>query len=210
MKVTTIGIDLAKNVIQVHGVDQRGKVVLRRQLRRSQVMDFFAQRPPCARVLADHDHCPRSHVLLFADNFVHTLVEKVGKCFFGMFKQAIALAGLAGRHRRWEINQPLRIRSPPAHHFQRCGAFSSRIVTLRCSRVWMMRLPITSSMSRRSSSCCCAVNAGADFRCILLPGSRQRVMTRDTSPTGEWYIPPSRCFSRRGVLRGFWNEEMNR
>jgi hypothetical protein len=74
----------------------------------------------------------------------------------------------------------------------------------------MMRLPITSSMSRRSSSCCCAVNAGADFRCILLPGSRPRLMTRDTSPRGEWYIPPSRCFSRRGVLRGFWNEEMNR
>jgi len=47
MKVTTVGIDLAKNVIQVHGVDQKGKVVLRRQLRRSQVMDFFAQRPAC-------------------------------------------------------------------------------------------------------------------------------------------------------------------
>lgn len=47
MKVTTIGIDLAKSVIQVHGVDQRGKVVLRKQLRRGQVMDFFAQRTLC-------------------------------------------------------------------------------------------------------------------------------------------------------------------
>jgi hypothetical protein len=42
-----IGIDLAKNLFQVHGVDQRGKVVLRRQLRRGQVMDVFAQREPC-------------------------------------------------------------------------------------------------------------------------------------------------------------------
>ena len=34
MKVTTVGIDLAKNVFQVHGVDERGKVVLRKQLKR--------------------------------------------------------------------------------------------------------------------------------------------------------------------------------
>jgi transposase len=58
MKVTTIGIDLAKNVIQVHGVDQKGKVVLRRQLRRSQVMDFFAQRPAC---LVGMEACGSAH-----------------------------------------------------------------------------------------------------------------------------------------------------
>ena len=58
MKVTTIGIDLAKNVIQVHGVDQREKVVLRRQLRRSQVMDFFVQLPPC---LVGMEACGSAH-----------------------------------------------------------------------------------------------------------------------------------------------------
>ena len=42
MKVTTVGIDLAKNVIQVHGVDERGKIVLRKQLKRAQVASFFA------------------------------------------------------------------------------------------------------------------------------------------------------------------------
>jgi len=35
MDITTVGIDLAKNVFQVHGVDARGKAVLRKQLRRS-------------------------------------------------------------------------------------------------------------------------------------------------------------------------------
>lgn len=45
--LTTIGMDLAKNVMQVHGVDGRGKVVLRRQLKRRQVLQFFAQLPPC-------------------------------------------------------------------------------------------------------------------------------------------------------------------
>jgi transposase len=41
MNITVMGIDLAKNVLQVHGVDQQGKAVLRRQLRRNQVMVFF-------------------------------------------------------------------------------------------------------------------------------------------------------------------------
>jgi transposase len=58
MMVTTIGMDLAKNVIQVHGVDQRGKVVLRRQLRRPQVMDFFVQLPPC---LVGMEACGSAH-----------------------------------------------------------------------------------------------------------------------------------------------------
>ena len=44
---TIIGLDLAKNVFQVHGVDSEGSVVCRRQLRRSQVLVFFAQLGPC-------------------------------------------------------------------------------------------------------------------------------------------------------------------
>ncbi|MGB7931439.1 MAG: IS110 family transposase [Gammaproteobacteria bacterium] len=47
MKITTIGLDLAKNVIQVHGVDEQGKAVLRKQLRRNQVATFFANLPAC-------------------------------------------------------------------------------------------------------------------------------------------------------------------
>jgi len=47
MKITTIGIDLAKNVIQVHGVDEQGKTVLKKQLRRHQVVPFFANLTAC-------------------------------------------------------------------------------------------------------------------------------------------------------------------
>ena len=47
MTVTTIGLDLAKNVFQVHGVDERGVAVLRKQLRRDQVAVFFAKIEPC-------------------------------------------------------------------------------------------------------------------------------------------------------------------
>lgn len=47
MKITTVGIDLAKNLFQVHGINERGKAVLRRQLRRGQVSVFFANMPAC-------------------------------------------------------------------------------------------------------------------------------------------------------------------
>jgi transposase len=41
MKLTTVGIDLAKNVFQVHGIDEHGKVLVKKQLRRDQVATFF-------------------------------------------------------------------------------------------------------------------------------------------------------------------------
>ena len=47
MKITTVGIDLAKNVIQVHGVDAHGKRVLKKQLKREQVIPFFANFQSC-------------------------------------------------------------------------------------------------------------------------------------------------------------------
>jgi len=47
MKITTIGIDLAKNVLQIHGANERGKKVFNKQLRSKQVLAYFAQLPPC-------------------------------------------------------------------------------------------------------------------------------------------------------------------
>jgi transposase len=47
MTIMTIGLDLAKNVFQVHGVDERGAAVLRKQLKRDQVAAFFAKLQPC-------------------------------------------------------------------------------------------------------------------------------------------------------------------
>ncbi|HLF96868.1 MAG TPA: IS110 family transposase [Methylococcaceae bacterium] len=47
MKITTVGLDLAKNVFQVHGVDEKGKAVLKKTLKRAQVLPFFANLPAC-------------------------------------------------------------------------------------------------------------------------------------------------------------------
>lgn len=84
MKITTIGIDLAKDVFQVHGIDERGKIVLRKQLRRTQMAPFFANLAPCligmeacgsahywARKLQDDGHT----VKLMAPQFVKPYVK---------------------------------------------------------------------------------------------------------------------------------------
>lgn len=46
-EIAVVGLDLAKNVFQVHGVASDGAVLVRRQLRRAQVLDFFRALPPC-------------------------------------------------------------------------------------------------------------------------------------------------------------------
>jgi len=46
-EIITVGLDLAKNVFQVHGADAAGRAVLRKKLRRSQVLEFFGQLPAC-------------------------------------------------------------------------------------------------------------------------------------------------------------------
>src|SRR3989441_5403375 len=58
MQVTTIGLDLAKHVFQIHGIDAAEKVVVRRQLRRSQVLAFFKPLPPC---LIGLEACATAH-----------------------------------------------------------------------------------------------------------------------------------------------------
>jgi transposase len=58
MQITTIGLDLAKNVFRVHGVDATGQVVVRKSLRRSQMLPFFAKLPPC---LVGIEACGTSH-----------------------------------------------------------------------------------------------------------------------------------------------------
>jgi len=46
-KIITVGLDLAKSIFQVHGIADDGSIVVRRALRRSQVLDFFRSIDPC-------------------------------------------------------------------------------------------------------------------------------------------------------------------
>lgn len=57
-EITTIGLDLAKSVFQMHGVNDLGEVVMRKRLRRGQVLAFFADLPPC---LVGMEACATAH-----------------------------------------------------------------------------------------------------------------------------------------------------
>src|SRR5476649_1345125 len=56
--ITTVGLDIAKSVFQVHGVDAQGNVIVRRQLKRRYVLAFFQKLPPC---LVGIEACASSH-----------------------------------------------------------------------------------------------------------------------------------------------------
>jgi transposase len=58
MQVSTIGLDIAKNVFQVHGVDDQGRTVLRRQVRRNQLLKLFGGLHPC---LIGIEACATAH-----------------------------------------------------------------------------------------------------------------------------------------------------
>lgn len=58
MNIKTIGLDIAKNVFQAHGTNASGKVELRKKLKRSQVLAFFANQPQC---LIGLEACAGSH-----------------------------------------------------------------------------------------------------------------------------------------------------
>lgn len=58
MNVSTIGLDLAKKVFQVYGVDTHGRVVVRKVLKRAELAEFFANLPPC---LIGREACGTAH-----------------------------------------------------------------------------------------------------------------------------------------------------
>ncbi|SAL34092.1 transposase [Caballeronia udeis] len=93
MKIETVGLDLAKTLFQVHGVDSQGQFVVRKQLRRADVLPFFAKLEPC---VVGMEACGSSHywgrelpelghtVRLIAPQFVSTLrkqqQDRCGRC----------------------------------------------------------------------------------------------------------------------------------
>ena len=85
MNITRIGVDLAKNVFQVHGVNRQGEVAVRKQLRRAQMLDWFGKLAPC---LIGMEACGSAHywarewsrlghdVRLMAPQFVNPYVKR--------------------------------------------------------------------------------------------------------------------------------------
>ena len=77
MQITTVGIDLAKNVFQIHAVDAQGKTALRKQLRRDQMSTFFVNLPrrPLRR-RAGIASIYKSNCIFNIDSFYHVHQEQ--------------------------------------------------------------------------------------------------------------------------------------
>ena len=58
MDITTIGIDLAKSVFQLHGIDSSGKVLIKKQIKRAQMAEYFVSLKPC---LVGMEACGSAH-----------------------------------------------------------------------------------------------------------------------------------------------------
>ena len=71
--ITTIGLDIAKSVFQVHGIDAEGKVIIRRQLKRRYVLAFFQKLPPC---LVGIEACATGGRTLASKDLVERLNQK--------------------------------------------------------------------------------------------------------------------------------------
>ena len=73
--ITTIGLDIAKSVFQVHGVDAAGQVVIRRQLKRRSVLAFFQKLPSC---LVGIEACASS--IIGRANFRRSAIPFLRRC----------------------------------------------------------------------------------------------------------------------------------
>src|SRR4051794_4069872 len=100
MTITTIGVDLAKNSFQLHGVDHTGRTVLRKKLSRSRFLEFFADLPACTigmEACGGAHHWARELTRLG-----HTVrLKGCGKrgWLCPVSRDSIALVGLAGSYR---------------------------------------------------------------------------------------------------------------
>ena len=78
-KVSTIGLDIAKSVFQVHGVYAAGAVLIRKRISRAKVLEYFGELPPC---LVGIEACPSAHHWgreLQAVSYTHQTLPKTSR-----------------------------------------------------------------------------------------------------------------------------------
>ncbi len=87
MQITTVGIDLAKNVFQIHGVNEHDRAMVRKQMRREQITAFFANLPPCSirGLLAEYGLVVPQGIGNITTR-IPTLLERAGDALPGVFR----------------------------------------------------------------------------------------------------------------------------
>jgi transposase len=100
-EVSTIGLDIAKSVFQVHGVDADGAVVIRKRISRAKVLEFFAAARPC---LVGIEACPSAHhwsrKLQVFGHTVKLMPPSYVKAYLKRSKNDVAALSVRSRYRR--------------------------------------------------------------------------------------------------------------
>lgn len=164
MNVKTIGIDLAKNVFQIHGVDEHGKRLFNKQLRRAQMASFFANIPPC---LIGMEACASAHfwanklismghnVKLMAPQFVKPYVKTNkhdaadAEAIWGRLrkrKKSYAKTGLASRVVGVPLVTPAGLRLGLVENSVLCGDDPRSCTHRRCAH--RQQSPVAASYGR--------------------------------------------------------------
>jgi transposase len=89
--ITTIGLNIAKSVFQVHGVDAGGQVIVRRQLKRRYVLTFFQKLSPCIEACASADHWSRELQALGHTGVDGCIIQDTGFEFKSRFRAAFCM-----------------------------------------------------------------------------------------------------------------------
>src|SRR5207344_2071272 len=219
MQVTTIGLDIAKNVFQVHGIDAAEKVVVRKQLRRRQVLEFFKALPAC---LVGMEACGTAHYwareLTKLGHRVRLMPAKDVKAYVKRNKNDAADAEAI-----CEAARRPTVRSPRSQRPSRIRRFLDRVVTSRpgsgsCRAKTRLAANRSSGRSRNGAIAICdefwwsepaqCCDTRAISRISILGSqsfsnanrsrwSRWRLLTR-------WRASPGRCWPRAtpiGCLR---------
>ena len=184
MQITTIGLDIAKNVFQVHGIDAAEKVVVRKQLRRGQVLKFFAALAPC---LVGMEACASAHYwareLTKLGHEVRLMPAKDVKAYVKRHKNDAVVRGRLRGPAEQELNALGGVRLLPYRHATAqlgadspwpCGGVGRRLSALlmhwhaqdRCVPVPSNRLPC----SRRFATLHSAVQGSPHCRVALRVG----------------------------------------
>src|ERR1700678_898455 len=141
--VTTVGLDLAKHVFQVHGVDASGRVVVSKAIRRNKLLEFFASLPPCVVGLeasGSAHHWAREMVKLGHD--ARMMPPAYVKAYVRRQKNdaadAAAICEAVSRpSMRFVPLRSLENQAALMHHRVREMLVAQRTQVLRCADIWL-------------------------------------------------------------------------
>ena len=194
--VTTIGLDIAKSVFQVHGVDAAGQVLIRRQLKRRYVLAFFQKLPSC---LVGIEACASSHYwsreLQALGHSVRMMPPAYVKPYVKRQKNDMADAeaiceAVTRSNMRFVPTKTPDQQSGLVLHRTRHLLIRQQTSAINAIRAHLAEFGITASVGRRGLSCCVSLPIRVINGCLSLYARALRLWAANcsASKSGSWNL----------------------